>query len=116
MKTCWLHAAMLLLLVSLSPLATQVPQFTVAMPAHALPPVCDHISSSDRCWDCCLECDEFAAAGICSFLCVAAVALPRPTISVAVRRGRGSLWTLAATWVHSANPPDPYPPKQAYLV
>lgn len=116
MKACGFHAAMLSFLVGLSVLTTQVPQFTVVMPAHVLVPVCDHISSSDRCCDCCLACDEFAAAGICSLLCVATVALLRPTIIIAVLRGRESLRTLAATWIHRTNPIDPHPPKRAFVV
>ena len=116
MKVDWLAATILMLLFSLVPPTTRESQSGPAMQASELSPVCDRNSVSASCCDCCLECDAVAAEDICSFLCVATAAVPQPATSIAVPRSRSSPWSRAASWVHHANPPEPYPPKHAFVV
>ena len=112
----WLPATVLTLLVFLVPLATQESQSGPAMQASALSSACDRNTVSASCCECCLTCDAVAAEDICSLLCVATAAVPQPATSIAVLRDRRSPWSRPAGWVHHADPPEPYPPKHAFVV
>ena len=116
MKVNWLPATILTLLVFLVPLTMQESQSGPTMQASALFPACDRNSVSASCCDCCLVCDAVAVEDICLLLCAATAAVPQPTTSIAVLRDRRSPWSRAAGRVRHANPPEPHPPRHAFVV
>ena len=116
MKINWLAATILTLLVFLVPPATPESQAGAAMQTSEASHACERDPASARCCDCCLACDAVAVEGICSSLCAATAAVPVSTSSIAGPRSRRSPWPRAAGWAHHANPPEPYPPRRAFLV
>jgi hypothetical protein len=116
MKFSWLHGIVLALLVSLSPLTAQAMQSAIATPDHAVPSDCDYASSPEFCCECCSDCDDVAALGACSLLCVNHSGLTGTSIIFAVPKVGDPLLTWANCWAHRTIPPDPYPPKAAVIV
>ena len=116
MKVNWLAATILILLFSLVPLTTQASWSGQATQASGLDPALDRSSVPASCCDRCLVCDAVAAQEFCSSLCAATAAVPRPAAGIAVLRHRRSPWPRAAAWIHHANPPEPHPPRNAFVV
>lgn len=113
MKVNWLAATILMLLFSLVPLTTQASWSGQATQASELDPALERNSVSASCCDRCLACD---AEDICSLLCAATAAVPRPATGIAVPRDRSFPWPRAAGWVPYADPPEPDPPRSAFVV
>ena len=116
MITSWLHGIVLALLVSLSPLTAQAMQSAMATPDHPVPSDCDYASSPEFCCACCADCDDAAALGACSLLCVNHSGLTGTSINFAVPKVGDPLLTWASCWAHRIIPPDPHPPKAAVIV
>jgi hypothetical protein len=116
MKACWLHGIVLALLVSLNPLAAQAMDASMATSDHSMPSLCDSSPASEPCCECCPDCDDVAALGACSLLCVNHSGLTGASIDFNNPEFGGSLLTWATCWTDHTIPPDPYPPKAAVII